>query len=134
MIRTAILLTTLLAASCSSGPQPIETTTSLGSDQTISMFEWGFGPSTVAVGAESSELVMRVRNDGSIRHEWAILAVPIEAEIDFSQDNVLVSVGVEPGAVSVLEFSAPAAGTYQIICPISGHFSQGMTGTLIVGP
>lgn len=29
-------------------------------------------------------------------------------------------------------FTAPAAGTYQVVCSIGVHLDQGMTGTLIV--
>jgi len=36
------------------------------------------------------------------------------------------------GAVATETFTAPAAGTYQIICALEGHFDSGMEGELVV--
>jgi uncharacterized cupredoxin-like copper-binding protein len=136
MIRLAgaVLLLATLSAACGSAEERPQTTSTSAVDVTISMFEWGFGPSTVPIDVESSTVTVRIRNDGSILHEWVVLATPIEAETDFSRSDVLTSVSVEPGAVSLLEFTTPTAGTYQIVCPIAGHFSQGMEASLIVAP
>jgi len=133
-LRHLLAAVLLLTAGCSSTSQP-ETTQSLADqpDLTVSMFEWGFGPSTMSLDAESN-VTLEFRNEGGLLHEWAVLARPIEAETDFVRDDVIASISVEPGAVTVLEFTTPGPGTYQIICPISGHLSQGMEGELIVGP
>lgn len=124
----------LLTAGCSSTNQS-ETTRTLVDPPvlTVSMFEWGFGPRTMSLDAESN-VTLEFRNDGNLLHEWAVLARPIEVETDFVRDDVLASISVEPGAVTELQFTTPGPGTYQIICPISGHLSQGMEGALIVAP
>jgi uncharacterized cupredoxin-like copper-binding protein len=133
-LRHLLAAVFLLTAGCSSTNQS-GTTQSLADqpDLTVSMFEWGFGPSTMSLDAESN-VTVEFRNDGSLLHEWAVLARPIEVETDFVRDAVIASISVEPGAVTVLQFATPGPGTYQIICPISGHLSQGMEGELIVAP
>ena len=75
-----------------------------------------------------------LHNDGTLLHDWAILSASITSETEFRPDDVIASTRVEPGAVVILEFDAPPRGTYQIICTISGHFSEGMEGTLRVTP
>jgi len=102
------------------------------SDHTISMFEFSFGPSTLAAEAGSTS-VLRLRNDGTPLHDWAILSTPITSETGLRSDDLIASARVEPGAVVILEFDAPPPGTYQIICTISGH-SEGMEGRLVVTP
>jgi uncharacterized cupredoxin-like copper-binding protein len=113
--------------------QSATTTTMARPDHTISMFEFGFGPSTLAAEAGSTS-VLWLRNDGTLLHDWAILSTPITSETELRSDDVIASTRVEPGAVVILEFDTPPAGTYQIICTISGHFSEGMEGALVVTP
>jgi uncharacterized cupredoxin-like copper-binding protein len=65
--------------------------------------------------------------------------VTIESEADLPEteeellaDFVYWEDEVEPGDSKTLTFTAPAAGTYQIICAIADHFDAGMNGTLTV--
>ena len=50
------------------------------------------------------------------------------------KDQVLVASGLAGGGETVtVEFTAPAkAGKYMFMCTFPGHFSAGMTGTLVV--
>jgi hypothetical protein len=61
----------------------------------ISMFEFGFGPSTLAAEAGSAS-VLRLRNDGTLLHDWAILFASITSETEFRPDDVFASTRVEP--------------------------------------
>lgn len=133
--RGAVLLGAgLLAATVGCAEDPIAPTTTVAEpDLTISMFEYGFEPSTISAD-EGSTLVLRLRNDGTLLHDWAILSAPIKTEADLRSVDILVSSRVEPSAVATLEVDVPAPGTYQIICSIAGHFSEGMEGTLNVEP
>lgn len=89
--------------------QPATTTTMARSDHTISMFEFGFGPSTLVAEAGSTS-VLRLRNDGILLHDWAILSTPITSEAELRPDDVIASTRVEPGAVVILDFDARRLG------------------------
>ena len=82
-------------------------------------------------------------NSGTIAHEWVLLkpGVTIDSEADLPDteevllaDFVYWEEEVEPGDTATFTFTAPAEGTYQIICAIEGHFNGGMEGSLTVVP
>lgn len=135
MIRpvAGIVLGVLLLAACGSADEAPAPPT-VAPDLEISMFEWGFGPSVVEFTAGDT-VTLRIRNDGGVLHEWAVLDEPIVAEPEYDAGNALILVSaVQPGSAVTIEFTVPDAGTYQFICPISGHFSQGMAGTMVAVP
>jgi uncharacterized cupredoxin-like copper-binding protein len=39
---------------------------------------------------------------------------------------------LDPGDAGTFTFTAPAAGAYQVVCVIPGHFTAGMEGRLRV--
>ncbi len=47
---------------------------------------------------------------------------------------VNLSLGTVAGVPTYWNFSAPAAGTYEYVCEVPGHFQSGMHGVLTVGP
>ena len=53
----------------------------------------------------------------------------IEGVARSSQANVFRA---DAGEAITITFTAPAAGTYQVICNVPGHFSAGMEGLLTV--
>jgi uncharacterized cupredoxin-like copper-binding protein len=80
-------------------------------------------------------------NDAEIAHEWVILqpGVTISSEDDLPEtEEELVAnfiyweEEVESGDTATFTFTAPAAGEYQVVCAIPGHFNAGMEGTLTV--
>ena len=102
------------------------------------MEEFHFAPTEWTVPA-GEEVTIELRNEGTIEHEWVILqeGVTITAETDLPDteeellaDFVYWEDEVEPGETKTATFTAPEAGTYQVICAIEGHFDGGMTGTL----
>lgn len=46
---------------------------------------------------------------------------------------VNLSLGAVPGAVVFANFTAPAAGSYEFVCEIAGHFQAGMHGFVVSG-
>jgi uncharacterized cupredoxin-like copper-binding protein len=113
-----------------------------GSSTEISatMEEFEFTPTSWSVAA-NEEITVNLENTGSVEHEWVILqpGVTIESEADLPEteeellaDFVYWEDEVEPGDSKTLTFTAPAAGTYQIICAIEDHFDAGMEATLTV--
>ena len=84
---------------------------------------------TVAAG---EEVTLTLTNAADETHEWVLMSSPINSEAEFSEDLVIWEMEAEAGAVATDMYTAPAAGTYQIICALDGHFDSGMEGELIV--
>lgn len=102
------------------------------------MADFSFTPTewTVAAG---EEITIELTNDGAVEHEWVILQpgvrISSEAELPETEEELLADFvywedEVEPGESKSVAFTAPEAGSYQIICAIETHFNAGMTGTL----
>jgi len=130
MIATAVL--TMVLAACGGD----ETSTSL--EVTTSDFQFSPSEWTIPAGEEIS---IDITNEGSVLHEWVLMqpGVTIESEADLPEteeellaDFVYVEDEVDPGASKTLTFTAPAAGTYQVICAIETHFDAGMEGSVTV--
>jgi uncharacterized cupredoxin-like copper-binding protein len=103
------------------------------------MTDFLFSPDVWSVAA-GEEITIDLTNDGSVEHEWVILqdGVQIASEADLPEteeellsDFVFWEDEVEPGDSKTLTFTAPAAGTYQVICAIETHFDAGMEGELV---
>ncbi len=96
--------------------------------------EYEFTPEAWTVPAGES-FTIEFTNDGAIEHEWAVLRLgeDIESEADFAEDKVLFEVEAVPaGESETATFTIDEPGTYQVICAIEGHFSEGMEGALSV--
>lgn len=123
LIRLAIAVSVLgvLVAACGGGGSTIEATAT----------DFAFAPSTWTVTA-GEEVTLRLTNDGTEEHEWVIMSTPINSGGEFTEEAVVWEMEADPGASAQETFTAPAAGTYQIICALEGHFDSGMQGTLTV--
>lgn len=129
-IALAGVIVLVLSACGSGGPD-----TSI--DATMREFE--FSPADWEVAAGET-ITIELTNDGSVEHEWVILqsgvTIASEAELPETEEELLANFvywedEVEPGESKTLTFEAPAAGTYQVICAIEGHFDAGMEGELV---
>ena len=121
----------LVTAACGDGDDA-------STDLTVTAQEFQFTPNSWTVPA-GEEVSIDITNGGTVVHEWVLLqeGVTITSEADLPEteeellaDFVNVEEEVEPGETKTLTFTAPPAGTYQIICAIEGHFDAGMEGTL----
>jgi plastocyanin len=121
IIAIGATIALLLLAGCSSGGSRIE----------ASAEEFAFSPTTWTVSS-GDEVTLELTNNGTEEHEWVIMSAPIDSEDQFSEDLVIWEMEAAPGAVTQDTFTAPAAGTYQVICALEGHFSSGMEGELTV--
>lgn len=102
-----------------------------GSDIEATATEFHFTPTSWTVTADE-EVTLTFTNDGTEEHEWVILSEPITSGDEFSEDLVIWEMEAAPGASAKDTFTAPAAGTYQVICALEGHFDSGMEGELTV--
>ncbi len=100
-------------------------------------------PSAVVVAAEEHRFVpatvstlgvteLRLDNGGALAHNWTVLAMPIESEMQLTGDIVLARAETEAGQSSTVSLAGLTPGTYQVVCSIPGHFSAGMVGTLVI--
>lgn len=120
-IWALVAVAAFVLAGCGGGGGSIEATAT----------EYAFDPSTWTVTA-GEEVTLTLTNDGAEEHEWALLSEEIASEADFTEDKVIWEMEAASGASAQGTFTAPAAGTYQVVCVIPGHFDSGMEGTLTV--
>lgn len=86
---------------------------------TLVFDDFAFEPQEIRV--KSGERVrLVIRNNGSVAHDWYVDA------LDLNTPRVLA------GQSATFEFTAGAAGRYEVICTEPGHEALGMTGWLII--
>jgi plastocyanin len=88
----------------------------------ISEKEYSLNPATVTV-LKTGTYEFRVRNNGTIAHALEVEGNGVEEKIG----------DIQPGAAATLRVTLTKDGSYELYCPIDGHRSQGMKGTVIVG-
>jgi plastocyanin len=123
MRRLLILLPlSLLLAACggssssSGGGGPVQQTIQ------ISEKEYSLDPSAVTV-SKTGTYEFRVTNNGTIAHALEVEGNGVEEKTG----------DIQPGAAATLRVTLAKDGSYEVYCPIDGHRSQGMKGTLTVG-
>lgn len=130
-IAIAIAVFGIAASACGSSAPATEI------DVTLDEFKMSPTSWTVAAG---EQITINITNDGTVDHEWVILknGVTIASEADLPEteeellaDFVYWEEEVESGDTATFTFTAPAAGTYQIVCAIEDHFNGGMEGELV---
>jgi uncharacterized cupredoxin-like copper-binding protein len=98
----------------------------------VTATEFLFEPDAWTVPADS-DVSVTLRNEGTIEHEWVVLAVGtrITSDDEFEEDLVEFEVEADTGDEATGTFQLPA-GTYQVICAVPGHLAAGMEGELTV--
>jgi plastocyanin len=128
---TVLPILLLVIAGCSDDSKSTtrDTTTEKPSALVVVAEEHRFVPATVSTRGVTE---IRLDNVGALAHNWTVLARPIESETELTGDIVLARVETESGQSSTVGLDGLAAGTYQVVCSIPGHFSAGMVGTLVI--
>jgi uncharacterized cupredoxin-like copper-binding protein len=98
----------------------------------VTATEFSFEPDAWTVPADS-DVSVTLRNEGTIEHEWVVLAAGtrITSDDEFEEDLVEFEVEADTGDEATGTFQLPA-GTYQVICAVPGHLAAGMEGELTV--
>ena len=132
LMMMSLVALAIVAVAC--GDDDAATTTAAGGDTTqiaATAMNFSFTPDLWTVGA-GDEVTLTLTNAADEDHEWVIMRAPIAAETEFTEEGVLWEMETTAGEVKSETFTAPAAGTYQIICGLEGHFDAGMFGELVV--
>ncbi len=125
-----LLLVTIAIVACGGGEPPSPPSIDLsfqGSD------DFQFTPPDVTVEA-GSIVNVTFENSGVLEHSWVLVSDRVNVE-EATEEDALggASTGIIPtGETSTISFSAPPAGTYQIVCAVPGHAVGGMVGTFTV--
>ena len=88
----------------------------------ISEKEFSLNPSTVNV-SKTGTYEFEVTNDGQITHAL---------NIEESGGGDEAETGDIEGSHKTVKFTFSAGGSYEMYCPVDGHRSEGMEGTIMV--
>jgi uncharacterized cupredoxin-like copper-binding protein len=116
------------------------TTTTGGSELTITMSDFAFTPKDAT--ATAGDVAITAPNTGKEEHELVLVkfagdpaSLPTQANGDVNEDafakaDLPGEIGeTEPGATGTVTVTLPA-GRYVMFCNVTGHYKQGMYGTL----
>jgi plastocyanin len=123
MRRLLVLLPlSLLLAACGGNSSTSEGGGSVQQTIQISEQEYSLDPGTVTV-SKTGTYEFKVTNNGKIAHALEVEGNGVEEKTG----------DIQPGAAATLRVTLAKDGSYELYCPIDGHRSQGMKGTLTVG-
>ncbi len=134
-LRISLAVIALLAAACGGDDGGAATEIDVSMEESFL-----FAPTEWTIAADE-EITVNLENTDTTPHDFVILqsGVTVESESDLpeNEDELLADFvywekWVPRRGFKTGTFTAPAAGTYQIVCTIGVHLDKGMTGTLIV--
>lgn len=134
-VLLAIVMLSLALAACGGGggggetaaPEPVSLAFN-GLD------EFRYDPESASVSSGAA-VTVNFTNTGALEHDWMLVTEGTDVNALTAANAVVPEAhsGVIPGGQSnTFTFTAPAAGTYQIVCTVPGHTPAGMVGTLTV--
>lgn len=93
-----------------------------------------YDPDSASVPA-GAQVTVDFSNGGALEHDWML--VPAGTDVNALTVDKAVSPEAHSGVIAAgqsktFTFTAPAAGTYQIVCTVAGHAPAGMVGTFTV--
>ena len=101
----------------------------------VDLTDFTFKPDTFTVPA-GKEITLNVTNKGANVHEFVIMKAGTKVTPPFDDNdegNIYWEIDdVAPGTSKSDKFTAPEAGTYQVVCGTPNHVEMGMVGTLTV--
>src|SRR6058998_1868329 len=84
--------------------------------------EYKLSPNTISL-TKPGTYVFEGVNDGTTAHALGVEGNGVDSDIS----------AIDPGSSGTLKVTLSKAGTYEIYCPIDGHKTLGMKGTVTVG-
>lgn len=126
---SALLLVVIPLTACGGGDDSGDGAISVALD------DFSFAPAVVSASA-GTDVTITASNIGGIQHSWVLLdeGEEVTTTAGITDDRILAATSdLDPGTSESITFTAPAPGTYQIVCQVPGHTEAGMTGTFEVG-
>jgi uncharacterized cupredoxin-like copper-binding protein len=117
-----LLPLSLLFAACGGSSSPSAGGGTVLQTIQIAEKEYSLTPGTVTVSKTGTYDFM-VTNNGTIAHALEIEGNGVEEKTG----------DIQPGASATIRAALSKDGSYDLYCPIDGHRSQGMQGTVTVG-
>lgn len=131
----AVLAIALLMAACGGGGGGSETTAPEPVTLSFAGFdEFRYDPEAASAPA-GAQVTVNFTNEGVLEHDWMLAAEGVDLAAVTAEDAVVPAAHsgvIAGGATNTFSFTAPAAGTYQIVCTVPGHAAAGMVGTFTV--
>jgi uncharacterized cupredoxin-like copper-binding protein len=124
-ISIMLVLAVLLISAC--GPK----NTTLN----VELKDFEFTPTLFTVPA-GREITLKIKNIGTLEHEFVIMNLGTQATLPFSEDdegNIYWEIELDPNMEQTVKFNAPSEpGEYEVVCGTAGHLEVGMKGRLVV--
>lgn len=95
-----------------------DSTATAGSGQRVSMTDYAFDPDPLVLSGDDK--VVTIVNDGELDHDFVV------PELGKGTPDL------PPGAELTIDFSGQPAGTYEVLCDITGHREAGMVSELVI--
>lgn len=136
VVLLAVLAMALLMAACGGGdgsgsettaPEPV-------SLSFAGLDEFRYDPESASVPS-GAQVTVNFTNEGALEHDWMLVADGTDVNTLTAEDALMPEAhsGILPaGESNTFTFTAPAAGTYQIVCTVPGHAPAGMVGAFTV--
>jgi uncharacterized cupredoxin-like copper-binding protein len=131
-VLLAVLTISLMVVACGGGaaaPEPVSLSFA-GFD------EFRYEPATASVPT-GAQVTVNFTNEGALEHDWMLVAEGTDLAAVTAESALMPEAHsgvVAAGGSNTFSFTAPAAGTYQIVCTVPGHALGGMVGTFTVTP
>jgi uncharacterized cupredoxin-like copper-binding protein len=134
ILKSAVVSVALVAGLASCGSDSNDSSGATSNAITGNMKEWTI--KTDATTAKAGEVTFTVTNDGTIEHEFLVVKtdiadgkIPVDGD-RFSETSDGVKLideieGMTKGATETLTVTL-AAGNYQLVCNVPGHYTAGM--------
>ena len=101
----------------------------------VDLTDFAFKPNTFTIPS-GKEISLTVTNKGANVHEFVIMKAGTQVSTPFDDNdegNIYWEIDdVQPGTSKSDKFTAPAPGTYQVVCGTPNHVEMGMVGNLTV--
>lgn len=140
--RILLLLLTLFVsvviAACGGGDESNESTAAQPAETTLDYSgydEFRYDPETATVQS-GSEVTVNFTNEGALQHNWLLVSSRVDATEATEADAISGATTGELGGQesASITFTAPPAGTYQVVCTVAGHAEGGMVAEFVVEP
>lgn len=143
LVLVLVVCVGVVLAACSSTPE--ESSEMPPVEVTIVATDLAYDVERIELVA-GQELLVTLRNDGALEHDFSIQDIPLAGEVIASEtgedmaghdmemldEEPVVHVAAAAGGTETVRFTPSVAGEYPYYCTVEGHREAGMAGTLVV--